>query len=368
MLEVFEIKSSEINYEVQVGSGQLTEGALMQSADFLLVDENIQRLWPHVLVGDSLIIQAAESNKTLAKSAQLIEELRNFGANRSSTLIAYGGGIIQDLATFTASIYMRGISWSYVPTTLLGMVDSCIGGKSSINVGPFKNIAGNYHPPQKILIDIRFCRTLARIDLLGGLCEAAKICFAAKGPKFNIYLEHFVKPSYFLTEPQLLNIVLLSLLTKKDFIEEDEFDVGPRLLLNFGHTFGHAIEAGTQFSIPHGVSVGFGMLAEIKLSRSLGIFSKTPIRVEQLIKHINFLLNQAPEMIHRIGALDTAIALRAFKSDKKHQNNNFTIILPDSEGFLGSTLVPISAEIDQTLLEIFKWLKSDLKKDLTHEI
>jgi 3-dehydroquinate synthase len=368
MLEVFDIKSSEASYEVQIGSGQLTEDAYKESLDFILLDENVRKLWPKVVTRDPILILATESNKTLITVAQLIEKLRELGANRKSTVIAYGGGIVQDLVTFTASTYMRGISWIYAPTTLLGMVDSCIGGKSSINVGPFKNIAGNYYPPQKILIDIRFCKTLAKLDLLGGLCEASKICFAANDMKLNTYLQHFKKSKDFLTESQLSSIVLLSLLTKKDFIEDDEFDNGSRLLLNFGHTFGHAIEASTQFLIPHGISVGFGMLAEIELAKRMGIFHHTPRRVDQLIKHIYFLLIQAPEMMDRINALDSTLALQGFKSDKKHHNDSYAIILPNAEGFLESTLISASAKIDLTILEVFEWLKSGLNKGLAYEI
>jgi 3-dehydroquinate synthase len=186
--------------------------------------------------------------------------------------------------------------------------------------------------------------------------------------KLNTYLQHFKKSKDFLTESQLSSIVLLSLLTKKDFIEDDEFDNGCRLLLNFGHTFGHAIEASTQFLIPHGISVGFGMLAEIELAKRIGIFHYTPRRVDQLIKHIYFLLIQAPEMMDRINDLDSTLALQGFKSDKKHHSDSYAIILPNAEGFLESTLISATPKIDLAILEVFEWLKSGLNKGLAYEI
>lgn len=364
MSEVFEIKSSLGSYEVQLDLGQLTGGSLGALGDFVLMDENVEKLWLQIQPENRISIFATESNKTLLRAAQLIEELRACGANRSSHLVAFGGGIVQDLATVTASFYMRGIVWNYAPTTLLSMVDSCIGGKSSINVGPFKNIAGNYYPPKKILIDVRFCQTLARSELLAGLCEAVKICFAAKGNQLNTYLEYFSRPEDFLSECQLLNIVSLSLLTKKEFIEEDEFDMGPRLLLNFGHTFGHAIEAATQFSITHGLAVGFGMLAEIEFAKRIGGKSVSSVRVQKLTEHIDFLLSQIPEMKARIAGLDCMAAMLALRSDKKHQNDCYVIILPNSEGFLERRLVPINKEIDQVVLEVFEWLKTDLQREI----
>jgi 3-dehydroquinate synthase len=240
------------------------------------------------------------------------------------------------------------------------MVDSCIGGKSSINVGPYKNIAGNYYPPKKIIIDIDFCKTLDLPELLAGLCEAVKICFAAEGDEFKKYLNLFVDKSLFLSSEQLLSVISLSLATKKQFIESDEFDLGPRLLLNFGHTFGHAIEAATDFKITHGVAVGMGMLAEIKLASLTGITADGSERVTNLRKYIAYLLNQIPGMTKAITSMDLESAVRAFKSDKKHRNNAYTVIMPNSLGFLQREYLQNSLETDAAVLEVFEWLKSNL--------
>jgi len=362
MFETFKIQSSSGSYTLELGAGQLTSNVPAPVHEFIVIDLNVSRLWPHLndVARWSLPILAIEENKTLSTCAELIEGLRAQGANRSASFCALGGGIIQDLSTFTASVYMRGIQWTYAPTTLLGMVDSCIGGKSSINVGPYKNIAGNYYPPKKIIIDINFCKTLDLPELLAGLCEAVKICFAAEDDQFKNYLNLFVDKSLFLSSEQLLSVISLSLATKKQFIESDEFDLGPRLLLNFGHTFGHSIEAATEFKITHGVAVGMGMLAEIKLASLTGIAADGSERVTNLRKYIAYLLRQIPGMAKAITSMDLESAVRAFKSDKKHRNNAYTVIMPNSLGFLQREFLPNSLETDAAVLRVFEWLKSDL--------
>ncbi len=162
-----------------------------------------------------------------------------------------------------ASVYMRGLQWAYIPTTLLAMCDSCIGGKSSINVGPYKNLVGTFHPPAAIMIDPGLVSTLSLEQTVSGLVEACKICYCRGTAAFQEYLD--LKPSPSMTEGQIEQAVLLSLSSKKWFIEIDEFDRAQRLLLNFGHTFGHAIEGASHFRISHGIAVGVGMLCAIRL-------------------------------------------------------------------------------------------------------
>ena len=188
--------------------------------------------------------------------------MRELGANRATHLIAIGGGVIQDIVTFCASVYMRGLRWTYMPTTFLSMADSCIGGKSSINVMGYKNLVGNFYPPSQVLIDVDFVDTLDAEKVVGGLFEAAKICYARSYGEFAAYLaEH---PASKMSLDVAHVVIVRALRTKKWFIEIDEFDKKERLLLNFGHTFGHAIEAGGDFSVPHGIAVGLGMLVAIK--------------------------------------------------------------------------------------------------------
>ncbi len=357
MSVMFDIHSSSGTYQVCIGSGlQKTD---TKENSFFVVDEVVAQLWKNSIPEHAFSVLATEQNKTLATSAQMIEAMRAQGAQRNTLLEAFGGGIIQDLATITASLYMRGVDWIYHPTTLLGMVDSCIGGKSSINVGPYKNIAGNFYPPKKIIIDVDFCKTLTLPEQVAGLCEAVKICYAATSDSFDLYLKNFSNCSLPLSSEKLLELVELSLLTKKSFIEDDEFDRGPRLLLNFGHTFGHAIEAATNFSITHGVSVGMGMLAEIRMGMILNKRSELPERAKYLEAYIRGLFMNIPDMVSTIRNLDVALALEAFKSDKKHINGAYVIVISDELGYLKRIQIPASDEINRAITGIFEWLQKD---------
>jgi len=358
MLETFEIKFSSGNYAVTIGSGFIVQGhERRDNCNFEIIDENISHLWPEICKIDSIKILATEENKTLIKVSEVIERLRGLGANRQSHLQVYGGGVVQDISTFIASSYMRGISWTYCPTTLLGMVDSCIGGKSSLNVGIYKNIAGNFYPPKNILIDVDFCKTLEVEELVAGLCEVVKICFASDGNEFEDFLSIFSGSPIPLIHDKLIKLVKLSLITKKRFIEEDEFDEGVRLHLNFGHTFGHAIEAGTSFLVTHGVAVGLGMLAELDLSEKIGVLPKGNVRVGKLKSYIYELLKYVPNLQKNIETLDFGKALSSFKSDKKHRNNFYHVIVANGDGYLQRGSLPINGSIDRCIESILKNLK-----------
>ena len=352
----FEINSSSKGYQVEIVTGQLKSGLYTPKQNFVLVDELVLELYPYLHTDFLIVIPAVEESKSLATVAYVIEKLRLLGANRNSHLIAIGGGIIQDIATFTASIFMRGISWSYYPTTLLGMVDSCIGGKSSINVGQFKNIAGNFYPPERILIDTDFCETLKHQELISGLCEAVKICFASRDEVLTKYLS-FTQSNGLVNEANLPEVINLSLMTKKKFIEEDEFDTGVRLLLNFGHTFGHAIEAAGNFSITHGVAVGLGMQIAIDLSKKFLSMSDTAQRVKLLDNYLSILIKGVPQLSKALSEISSELFLEKFKSDKKHSTNEYAVILPDKSGCLLRYFIKKDKGFESLLIDSFDQLK-----------
>lgn len=358
MSESFEIHSSIRDYTVESGPGSLEAHLDANPDSLLLCDQRLLDHWTALAARPRLIpVQADEERKNLGTVAEIIESMRRAGANRQSRLLAVGGGVVQDLATFAASVYMRGIEWTYCPTTLLGMVDSCVGGKSSINVGEFKNIAGNYYPPARILVDPGFCRTLPATQRVAGLCEAAKICFASDDPVFDGYLKLVAEPDLFADEPRLSRLVSLSLRAKKRFIEEDEFDHGIRLLLNFGHTFGHALEGASGFALSHGVAVGVGVLAAIDFSRRIGLADGSAPRTRSFVTHIQGLLAQVPELRAILAGVDPAEALRRFRSDKKHQQGHYAVILVDPQGSLQRKIIAADSATDAKIIESFSALK-----------
>ena len=272
----------------------------------------------------ALLVESVEENKTASYAERLIGELKRAGARRGSRVIAVGGGIVQDLSTLTASLYMRGLPWTYVPTTLMAMVDSCVGGKSSLNVGSFKNLAGNFYPPSAIAIDPSFIATLTDEDVVGGLSEAVKICFCRGPEALERYLELHER---FAADPaEAAPLIHHVLSTKKWFVEVDEFDRAERRLLNFGHTFAHAIEPATGFAVPHGVAVGLGCLCAVALAReATGSDGDPQGRLEQ---HLRAILDRVPGLRARLDALDRQRFEEAFLSDKKHTHAELRLILP----------------------------------------
>ena len=333
MQNTFEIASSLGCYSVTIGRG-LTASVFQSRSDALyLVDSKLFSCLPNS-VKNCVRIDATEHNKSLEFVPKLITALREKNATRDTHIVAIGGGIIQDIVTFAASIYMRGLSWTYMPTTVLAMVDSCIGGKSSINVGSHKNLVGNFHPPTSVIIDTEYVATLSPEMVVGGLYEAAKICFARDYSQFENYLGF--QHSYPLHPDSTVNLISFVLRTKKWFIEVDEFDQKERLLLNFGHTFGHAIEGGTGFGVSHGIAVGVGMLAACHFSRQLGgLTSLGSQRIEHLERHIHSALaaSGVSDML-RVPHISMGVILKKFEFDKKHRRDAYSLILPREDGAL----------------------------------
>lgn len=272
---------------------------------------NIERL---------ILIDAVEENKTIETALAICEQMTNIPAKRNATLISIGGGIIQDITGFVANILYRGIKWIFVPTTLLAQSDSCIGGKTSLNYQKYKNLLGTFYPPDTIHVCPAFVHTLTQADFESGMGEVVK---------FNIMggtdgLEHISESMPKLMMRDALAIeeaIRYSLQFKKTFIEEDEFDRGERIKLNFAHTFGHAVETVTQYQIPHGTAVAIGMIMANSIAVKRGILSsKTAKRSEELLMqviHIDFSVMDKP--------LDEFI--QAMRKDKKQVSTSLTVVL-----------------------------------------
>lgn len=339
----FDIRSSAGRYAIELGSN-IIDGLLKESPKAIVLcdlrfEEQVLRCGL-----PAIAVEATESAKSLDRISEVIVRLREAGAARDSLLIAIGGGVIQDIATFCASIFMRGVPWIYAPTTLLGMVDSCIGGKSSINVGKYKNIVGNFYPPRAVMVDSVFIRSLSADKRIAGLCEAAKICFARGDDAFQRY--QALAPSVDMTPESCMEVIELSLRAKQWFIEIDEFDQKERLLLNFGHTFGHALEGASDFAVTHGVAVGLGMIAAVQFARYHGVASTPARRTTELVRHVSGLLVDVPGLAQALARIKVDDALDRFGSDKKHEAEFFAVIVPNGGGALERITVPR----DQTTL------------------
>jgi 3-dehydroquinate synthase len=294
---------------------------------FFLIDQNIQKTL-NLSHDRCIFIAADEATKTLVRVEDIMLQLSTKGMTKNNELVVIGGGYLQDIGTLVASLYMRGVKWSYVPTTLAAMGDSCIGGKSSINAGEVKNLVGNFYPPKAVFIDPSFISTLPNLEIIAGISEIIKICFARS-------FETFTECSRLISEWQLhgkqqtiTEIIKLSLGSKKHFVEEDEFDSGIRKLLNFGHSFGHALESASKYKIPHGVAVLIGMIAA-----SQHPSSESSEQTSMLIEtSLGFSKTLGKDVVSEIRNIDLEKFSRAISKDKKNTNSDLVLILPMATG------------------------------------
>ena len=196
-------------------------------------------------------VETGEDSKSLAVFGQLLQTMLEHDFSRKDCVVAVGGGVVGDLAGFAASAYMRGIDFYNIPTTLLSQIDSSIGGKTAINLGGVKNIAGAFYQPKKVLIDPDLLKTLPPRQIANGLAEAVKMSLTSDKELFELFENKDI-------DSNLDEIILRSLNIKKAVVEQDEKEAGLRRILNFGHTVGHGIESTSD--LYHGEAVALGML------------------------------------------------------------------------------------------------------------
>ena len=263
------------------------------------------------------VLETTEETKTLEESQKLIDKMIQIGFNKSNKLIAVGGGVIQDLVSFTASIYSRGVDWVFYPTTLLAQCDSCIGSKTSINYKGSKNKLGGFHPPKEIYIYRKFLETLPESEIKSGIGEM--LHYFLLDHNFDIS-EKMVNDENVLENIE--EYVKESLSIKKEMIEKDEFDKGERNLFNYGHTFGHAIESISNYEVNHGQAVTLGMEIANRISLKKELISK------DVYKRLNNILIKN---IPNYGINNNDKYVQALNNDKKNISNNLTCILLTSE-------------------------------------
>jgi 3-dehydroquinate synthase len=271
---------------------------------------------------NTIIIEATEDNKSVEKIIPIFNRLVNNHVRRQHQLIAIGGGIIQDITCFIASTLLRGLPWKFFPTTLLAQADSCIGSKSSINLGSFKNIIGTFNPPVEIFICHKFLNTLDLKDINSGIGEILKVHAIDSMSAFdNLCLDYDKLHS---DRKVMLSYIHKALLIKKRFIEEDEFDKGIRNIFNYGHSFGHAIEAATNFLVPHGIAVSMGMDIANFISAERALMPRYHYdRMHNVLKK-NYNLYS-----NKIISFDSMFS--ALLKDKKNTTDSLVLILPVGE-------------------------------------
>ena len=322
--------------------------------DFYIIDSNVASLYSidlsSVISSDRCIyIDSDEYSKSLDQIIPIINSLVGLNIKRQSRLIAIGGGVVQDITCFISSILFRGIDWIFVPTTLLAQADSCIGSKSSINLMPFKNIIGNFYPPKQIFISSTFLRSLSTRDIASGIGEIIKVHIIDSFNTFTTLASEFnhISSDFFL----LQKYIYRSLLIKKSYIEEDEFDKGIRNIFNYGHSFGHAIESATNFTIPHGVSVCIGMDLANYVSLNLGFIDTS--RYDDY----HAILNQNYSIFSKVD-IPIDSFFDSLSKDKKNTKNKFCLILPTDHHSIDKYYIEPSDEFNNMCSDFFNSLPS----------
>lgn len=234
---------------------------------YAVTDKNVRRAWPSIAEEPVFEVEPGEQSKSLQAYSGLLDWLSGLGVKREDTLVAFGGGVVGDLAGFVAATYMRGIGLIQVPTTLMALVDSSIGGKVGINLPQGKNLVGTFCPPKEILICTELLSTLPAREFRSGLAEVVKYgCIS--DPRLIELLGDPVSAN----DPRLFDLIQSCIQIKAKIVAEDEFErSGRRASLNFGHTIGHAIEKVAGYgALLHGEAVAIGMVAEARLGERTG--------------------------------------------------------------------------------------------------
>jgi 3-dehydroquinate synthase len=318
-------------YNVYIGSGLIEESgarikALLPSARVALItDSNVAPLYAQC-VQNSLeaagidsrvfVLPAGEQNKRLSTVENILEWLAQQGFSRSDCIVALGGGVVGDMAGFAAAVYLRGISYVQMPTTLLAAVDSSVGGKTAINLNAGKNLAGAFYQPRLVICDPDTLSTLPPAILADGCAEGIKYGVINDAALFRMLQDG--------TSPASEQVIARCVQNKRDIVEQDEFDTGLRRLLNLGHTVAHAIETLSHFEISHGSAVAMGTLAIMRAAVAHGLCPKGDLDALTSLTQRLRLPTECP-----YGMADVAAAALA---DKKRNGDTITLIVPYAIG------------------------------------
>ncbi len=356
LVQTIRVDTPSARYDVFAGSGLLEslapriERALFPSIArlprrvFVLTSPEIWSLWGDTFLRSfsdppiTLFLPPGERHKTMANVERFTREMIRAGGDRSSLLIAFGGGIVGDVGGFVAAIFMRGIPYIQVPTTLLAQVDSSVGGKVGVNLPEGKNLVGNFHHPRAVFADIGVLGTLPDRELRAGLMEAVKSGIIRDRALFRFMEENV--DDILLGDPKALEKVIAgSIRIKAGVVNKDERESGLRMILNLGHTVGHALEQVTRYkAMLHGEAIAWGMVAALYLARQRGTITAGQ-------------LDRMESVVYRYGPLP-ALKLSAKKlvaataSDKKNTGGVRRFVLPIGIGDAGVVEDVTPAELE----------------------
>lgn len=342
-MERIDIKSSLYDYSVEFTNNFSEKISEFEDKLTFVIDRNVYNLYKEKFSAidetDIFFVDAEEKYKNMDTVMDILCFWQKQKVKKNWKVLCFGGGITQDVTTIAANLYLRNIEWYFFPTTLLSMCDSCIGGKCGINFNGYKNQIGVFYPPKKIIIDTVFIDTLSNDDYLNGWGELLKFSLTSDAEFFN----DLKKEECFIPCKNIDKYIYKGLFVKKEIIEEDEFEHDLRRVLNYGHTFGHALEAYTSNLIPHGKGVIWGIDVVNYFSFKEGLISKDYyLEIKELIKKY-FLKDE-------IVIDDPKSLFEIIKTDKKVKNNTIFLALLNDY----SKLIVYPKEINDNLEKEFE--------------
>lgn len=307
----------------------------------VITDANIDRLY-HDLISryDHIIVGHGEGNKNLVAVQTIYSRLLDMGADRSTTLLGVGGGIVTDITGYVASTFMRGLDFGFISTSLLGQVDASIGGKNGVNIANYKNMVGTFAQPRFVISDVDFLRTLPLRELRAGMAEVVKMAIVGDADLFA-FIEESISEQCYRDSDTMRRMVLESARLKADIVDRDECEKGVRRVLNLGHTIGHAIEKCTS-KLNHGEAVAIGLSQISHVANRIGMLPREDmLRIDSLLEKIGFSLELPVPM---------SDILREMRFDKKKSNDLLRVVLPECIGGCRIVEMPLS-ELEKYFVE-----------------
>ena len=331
MMKTIELKTPSMTGEIYIGRGVIETQLPLLTAGvqcFVVTDSNVHSLYAdwfqrYFSRAEIFVLSAGEESKTFPSLQSILEKMAGAGMRRNARLFAVGGGVIGDIGGLAAALYMRGISYVQIPTTLLAQVDSGVGGKTAVDLGGVKNVVGAFYQPSKVLVDTAFLDTLPDREIKCGLGEIVKYA-ALNGEIFDLLESNESR----LTDVAFLETLVASCVEHKaQVVALDEKDFGERRSLNLGHTTGHAIELATGLS--HGESVLYGMLLETKVAIQAGVCDKE--YGQKLLALIEHAISENP--VVKVDFPDFArVAKNALMDKKNTKDGVVTMIVAKAKG------------------------------------
>ena len=341
------------SYDILIGSALLNQtGSWLKKTDFndklvIITNPVVQELYgnelresllAHGFTATVLLVADGEEQKSLDVAGRLYTELTQCYAERTTPILALGGGVIGDLAGFVAATYLRGVPLVQIPTTLLAQVDSSIGGKVAVNHGQLKNKIGAFYQPRLVISDTATLKTLPAKEFANGMAEVIKSAVIQDSPFFT-FIEANLDKIKQMDDDALEEVVFRSASIKANVVAQDELDMGLRNILNFGHTVGHAIETVSDFEVEHGQAIAMGMMAAARIAQKKGLLASGELtRLKGVIAGAG-LPTEMPD-------LDNKKIIQAIRHDKKIIAGRIRFVLPKAIGN-----VFVTDEVSLSLLE-----------------